>query len=109
MTVTGSKSCELRMPMLAEARPETPICRKPSIAEALPMLWSKGTRARAAALGKARPRLRHPDVNRLNGGFGGTKLRPNRVGFSAGCPPVIGVKSDPCRKFNFRFSRPAVW
>ena len=53
--------------------------------------------------------FRHPDVNRLNGGFGGTKLRPNRVGFSAGCPPVIGVKSDPCRKFNFRFSRPAVW
>ena len=48
-SVTGIIVCESKIPMLADARPETPICRKPSVADALPMLRSNGTRASAAA------------------------------------------------------------
>ncbi len=56
-SATGIRVWELKMPMLAEARPETPICRKPSMAEALPMWRSKGTSESAAALGQASPML----------------------------------------------------
>src|ERR1700752_2591286 len=34
--VTGIMVCESKIPMLADARPETPICRNPSMADALP-------------------------------------------------------------------------
>ena len=54
-SVTGIRVWELKTPMLAEATPDIPICKKPSIAAALPMLWSNGTSARAAAFGKPSP------------------------------------------------------
>ena len=50
-SVTGSIVWESKIPMLAAARPETPICRKPSMAAALPMWRSNGTSASAAAFG----------------------------------------------------------
>ena len=48
---TGIMVRESKMPTLADATPETPICKKPSMAEALPILRSNGTSARAAAFG----------------------------------------------------------
>ena len=54
MSATGVIVCESKAPMAAEAKPGIPICRKPSMAEALPILCSKGTSARAAALGWAK-------------------------------------------------------
>ena len=50
MSATGIIVCESKMPIMADARTDTPICKKPSMADALPMLWSKGTRLSAAAL-----------------------------------------------------------
>ena len=47
MSVTGNMPCASKIPMLAEARPETPICRKPSMAEALPIFRSNGDNAKA--------------------------------------------------------------
>ena len=47
ISATGIIVCELKIPMLAEASPATPICRKPSMADALPMLRSNGTSASA--------------------------------------------------------------
>jgi len=57
MRTTGSRLWELKRPMLADAVLETPICRKPNMADSLPIFRSKGTSASAAAFGKASPRL----------------------------------------------------
>ena len=51
ISATGIIVCESKIPMLADASPATPICRKPNIAEALPILRSNGTNESAAAFG----------------------------------------------------------
>ncbi len=57
ISVMGNMVLESKMPMLAEARPEMPICKKPSIAYALAMFRLNGTSASAAAFGYASLRL----------------------------------------------------